>query len=49
MCNFTCVTDFASIPALEIPQWEIPLDLEVSVGDLIRQGRQVACDHQAYF
>lgn len=44
-----CVADFAGIPAIEIPQSNIPVNLEATVGDLIRQGGNLACDHQAYF
>jgi hypothetical protein len=44
-----CVADFASIPALELPQSVMPVDLQPTVGDLIRQGGQVGCDHQAYY
>ena len=44
-----CVTDFASIPALEIPQSGVPVDLQPAVGDLIGLGGSVVCDHQAYY
>lgn len=45
-----CVTDFASLPTLEIPQSAAPADLQPAVGDLIRQGGgSEVCDHQAYY
>jgi hypothetical protein len=44
-----CLTDFASIPALEIPQSDIPVDLEPAIGDLIALGGNVVCDHHAYY
>jgi hypothetical protein len=44
-----CVTDFAAIPAIEIPQAAAPVDLQPAVGDLIRNGGpNVVCDHEAY-
>jgi uncharacterized protein YlzI (FlbEa/FlbD family) len=42
-----CVTDFASIPALEIPISATPVDLQPAVGALL-QGTNAPCDHQAY-
>jgi hypothetical protein len=44
-----CTANFANIPALEIPQSDTPLNLQTAVGDLIRQGDNVACDHQGYY
>lgn len=44
-----CVTDFAGIPAIEIPQSNAPVNLESTVGDLIRQGGDFLCDHDAYY
>jgi hypothetical protein len=44
-----CATDFASLPALEIPQSANPVNLQTAVGDLIRQGGSVGCDHQGYY
>ena len=45
-----CVTNFASIPALVIPESNTPVDLQPAVGDLVRGGGgQVVCDHQAYY
>jgi hypothetical protein len=44
-----CVTDFASIPTLEIPQSDTPVNLQPAVGDLIRLGGDVVCDHKAYY
>jgi hypothetical protein len=45
-----CVTDFSVIPALEIPVSDAPVNLQASVGDLLRQGgSNVVCDHQGYY
>lgn len=45
-----CVTDFAGIPTLEIPQSGAPVDLQPAVGDLIQQGGGAEVhDHQAYY
>lgn len=44
-----CVTDFAGIPAIEIPQSNTPVNLESTVGNLIRQGEDFLCDHDAYY
>lgn len=44
-----CVSDFALIPSLEIPQSLTPVDLEPAIGDLIALGGEVVCDHKAYF
>ncbi len=43
-----CVTDFSTIPALEIPQASSPVDLQPAVGALL-QGTDATCDHQAYY
>lgn len=44
-----CVTDFADIPALEIPQSDNPVDLVSAVGNLIATGSSVTCNHKGYF
>jgi len=44
-----CATSFADIPALQIPQSTTPLSLQTAVGDLIRQGSNITCDHVGYF
>jgi hypothetical protein len=44
-----CVNNFAAIPALEIPQSTTPVNLQTAVGDLIRQGGNITCDHVAYY
>ena len=44
-----CVTSFASVPALEIPQSSTPVDLQPAVGDLIGQASNVVCVNQNYF
>lgn len=43
-----CVTDFASIPALEIPRSTTPSNLQAAVGDYLRQSSGLECDHKAY-
>jgi hypothetical protein len=43
-----CVRDFADIPGFEIPVSDAPVDLVVSVGDLIRNGQVSPCDHESY-
>ncbi len=44
-----CVSDFALIPTLEIPQSLTPVDLEPDIGALIALGGDVVCDHKAYY
>jgi hypothetical protein len=44
-----CVTDFASIPSVEIPLSTAPVNLQPALGDLIGLGGDVVCDHKAYY
>ncbi|MCC7352690.1 MAG: hypothetical protein IT330_02955, partial [Anaerolineae bacterium] len=44
-----CVTSFSQIPAVEIPQSATPVNLQVAIGDLIRDGSNVVCDHRGYY
>jgi hypothetical protein len=43
-----CVTDFASIPALGVPQSNTLVNLQPAVGALLQQGNAV-CDHEGYY
>jgi hypothetical protein len=43
-----CVTDFASIPALELPQSATPMNLQPAIGDMLRAAPDAACDNQFY-
>ena len=43
-----CVTDFASIPAVEIPQSVTAVDLQPTIGNLIAQGGNALCDDRFY-
>lgn len=45
---YPCVTDFASVPALEIPQSENLVNLEPALGDLINQSGDMTCFHKVY-
>jgi hypothetical protein len=45
---FPCATSFADIPSLSIPIATTPVNLQVALGDVIRQGQVEPCDHQAY-
>lgn len=45
---YPCVTDFASVPALEIPQSENLVNLETALGDLINQSGDMTCFHKEY-
>jgi hypothetical protein len=40
-----CVTDFAVVPAITLPQSDTPQDLEMDLGDLIRSHEAEPCDH----
>jgi hypothetical protein len=43
-----CVTDFADVPAITIPQSDTPQHLEVTLGDLIRNHDAGPCDHAVH-
>ncbi len=44
-----CVTDFALVPALTLPQSPTPLDLQPAFGDLLAAAPGAACEDQVYF
>ena len=44
-----CVTDFALVPALPLPQAASPQDLQPALGDLLTAAPTAACDDQMYF
>jgi hypothetical protein len=43
-----CVTDFASLPALELPQSDTPQDLQPAIGDWLDANPAAPCDHEVY-
>src|SRR5205085_6431320 len=43
-----CVTDFADVPPITLPQSDTPQDLEMTLGDLIRNHEAGPCDHVAH-
>ena len=45
---FPCVTSFASIPAMTIPVTTALINLQPTLGDVIRLGNVLPCDHQSY-
>jgi hypothetical protein len=45
---YPCVSDFASLPVIEIPVSGTPVDLQPALGDLISMGGSPECDHEAY-
>jgi hypothetical protein len=40
-----CVTDFADVPPITLPESDTPQDLEMTLGDLIRNHDAGPCDH----
>ncbi len=40
-----CVTDFAEVPAVTLPQSDTPQNLEMTLGDFIRNEDAKPCDH----
>jgi hypothetical protein len=45
---FPCVTSFTAIPSMTIPLTDTLVNLQTNVGDLIRQGLALPCDHKLY-
>lgn len=45
---FPCVTSFADIPSMTIPVTDTLANLKVEVGDLIRLGSVLPCNHKVY-
>lgn len=45
---FPCVNSFADIPGMTIPLTDTLVNLQTDVGDLIRQGQVLPCDHKLY-
>ncbi len=44
-----CVTDFAQVPALPLPEAATPQDLSPALGSLLAANPDAACDDQLYF
>lgn len=44
-----CTTDFASIPAIQLPVSNQPVSLAAGIGDLLRASDSDACFHEPYF
>jgi hypothetical protein len=45
---FPCVTSFTAIPSVTIPITTTPVNLQTAIGDVIRLGQALPCDHTAY-
>ncbi|CAG0927908.1 hypothetical protein TFLX_00689 [Thermoflexales bacterium] len=45
---FPCVTSFADIPSLTLPLTETLVNLQTSIGDVIRQGGVLPCNNKVY-
>jgi hypothetical protein len=44
-----CTTDFATIPALEVPLSQNQVDLLPSIEAALQQNPPTPCDHQGYY
>jgi hypothetical protein len=45
---YPCVQDFASLPAISIPVAQAPVDIQTSIGNLVRGSALRPCDHKVY-
>jgi hypothetical protein len=45
---FPCVTSFASIPSMTLPLTATLVNLQTGIGDVIRLGNALPCDHKYY-